>query len=679
MNRLINESSPYLQQHAHNPVDWYPWCDAAFEEAKRQNKPVLVSIGYAACHWCHVMERESFEDIDIANYMNEHFINIKVDREEHPDVDHLYMDALQAMNGQGGWPLNMFVTPERKPFYGGTYFPPRRMYQRNSWMEILEALKTSWLENPNDIQLQANQLVQHLEQLSLMESKEANAITKSDITTIKDNVLRNADSVWGGFGSAPKFPSTMTIKLLLQNYFFTKDQAALQQALLSLDKMIEGGIYDQIGGGFSRYATDTEWLVPHFEKMLYDNALLMDVLCDAYSITKEDKYKSVIIETMTFCIEKLGVNGGENGFYSAIDADSEGVEGKYYVWTQETLMKILGADLHPALIAYWDITETGNWEGNIILHRSKSTKEILDNYNITASQFEHILSIAKTKLWAERERRIAPLTDTKIILSWNAMLNKAISKAGLTLDIEKYNTLAATHLEWMLTHFEDKNSGKLFHIIKSNGQHISANLEDYAFLMDTLLYNGIKFNDFSWINKSKTYLASLNKEFLDTKSGLYFFTSNIQQDIIVRKIETYDGAIPSSNAIIVQVKQQLGLLLEDVAVLDSARYALSKMQQMVIRYPTTFSQWALSIQQQYFGQYTLVNAGDAKNKDWLQFKRNYFPNIIFVEMNEFQGNNLPILEGKQQSKEELYYLCREFSCLAPVNNLKEIENKIIFE
>ena len=360
-NKLIGETSPYLLQHAHNPVNWFPWGEEALNLAKRENKPILVSIGYSACHWCHVMERESFENEETAGIMNKHFINIKIDREERPDLDHIYMDAVQAMTGSGGWPLNVFLTPDAKPFYGGTYFPPGRAFNRPSWQEVLEGVKVAFTEKRNEIDAQAENLTEHLTQANsfgVSAPSEVDFFTNEKTREVLENIMKNADKVWGGFGRAPKFPQSFIIQYLLRFSFGNENKEALDQALLSIDKMIDGGIYDQVGGGFARYSTDTEWLVPHFEKMLYDNALLISIISEAYQLTQNKRYKEVIEETIDFIQKELMHQDG--GFYAALDADSEGEEGKFYVWSYEVVKDFL-KDNATIFCDFLDITAHGNW------------------------------------------------------------------------------------------------------------------------------------------------------------------------------------------------------------------------------------------------------------------------------------------------------------------------------
>lgn len=671
-NRLVHESSPYLLQHAHNPVDWYPWGEEAFERARQEQKPVLVSIGYAACHWCHVMERESFEDEAIAAYMNEHFINIKVDREERPDVDHLYMDALQVLNGQGGWPLNMFVTPERKPFYGGTYFPPKRVYQRASWMEVLEAIHMTWLKKPEDIHHQSEQLVAHLQQLSLTETPTGGETEdpQQQFETVFRNIMGQADTESGGFGAAPKFPQTMTIQFLLDYYFFTDNKTALDQALVSLDAMLNGGIYDQVGGGLARYATDNDWLIPHFEKMLYDNALFIQVLSDAYKITGEKRYRRVIEETIAFCIRELSAEQSGRGFFAALDADSDGEEGKFYTWTYEEVLGVI-PDIHPALLEYWDISPDGNWEGVTILHNDRPLPYILEKYDLTAEALEELLHKAKQQLFERRAQRNRPLLDHKILLSWNALMASALLKAAAALGEKKYSETASVLLDWLLETF--MKEGMLYRSYDGKQVRFTASLEDYAYLIKALLDYSSTVANSKYLHTALTLYQYTIQHFGDPKRLFFYFSDESQKDIIVRKIETYDGAMPSVNAVMAENSIRLGRWYEDEEAENRGKHMLQSMQAKVVRYPTSFAYWATTLQR-YNNLNTLLIAGNNIEESLGTLLRTFIPHVLLMPVKP--GNQLPVSVGKELSGEQQLYLCDHFACLPPETGLRNILSKI---
>ncbi|HRH59847.1 MAG TPA: thioredoxin domain-containing protein, partial [Chitinophagaceae bacterium] len=489
-NHLIHETSIYLLQHAHNPVNWYPWSEEAFTKAMTEDKPVLVSIGYAACHWCHVMERESFEDAATAAIMNENFINIKIDREERPDLDHIYMDAVQAMTGSGGWPLNIFLTPDKKPFYGGTYFPPVRAFNRASWKETLDAVYEAYKKRKHEITAQADNLTAYIKESnsfgmrSMDETQAAEFFAKEILQQAADNILKSADKVWGGFGKAPKFPQTFTIMFLLRHYYFTKHGDSLQQALLSLDKMIQGGMYDQLGGGFARYSTDDKWLAPHFEKMLYDNALLLSALAEAYQLTADEKYKEAILHTITFIEREMITPDG--GFYSALDADSEGVEGKFYVWQKEEIDEVLGRD-SKLFCSIYDVSTHGNWEHTNILWLKESLEWHAQQMNINAEELKQKLDACKEKLLQQRAQRIRPVTDDKIITGWNSLMITALCKCYAASGNTSYLQLAENNI-----HFLEKNcrneKGKWLHTFKNGVAKYNAFLDDYSYLIQAYLY-----------------------------------------------------------------------------------------------------------------------------------------------------------------------------------------------
>jgi len=666
MNRLQYETSPYLLQHAGNPVDWYPWGDEAFELAKKTDRPVLVSIGYAACHWCHVMERESFEDEAVAALMNDRFVCIKVDREEHPDVDHLYMDALQSVSGQGGWPLNMFVTPDRQPFYGGTYFPPRPAYGRASWTDVLQAVAHSWQTQKAEIIRQSEQLTLHLKNASELSAGDTVVLEKALTDQIAANLLRDADIEYGGFGSAPKFPSTQSVQYLLEHAHFSGDEASRQHALNTLDGMIAGGIYDQAGGGFSRYATDKQWLAPHFEKMLYDNALLISVLCDAYRITGASRYKDVIMATIDFCNRELRDDSGL--LYSALDADSEGQEGKYYTWTFSEWQEAL-PDAHPAVAAYYGIREEGNWEGTNILHINKDAETVKKEWNLSQEDWEQLLSDHRQRLFEARQKRVRPGTDDKMLLSWNALMNRALTDAAIALDSETYMQQASTHMDAMLNCFVRKDK-RLLHVYKNGVAKIEGKLEDYACLVQALLQLAGSSGKLSCIDFAEAFIEHALTDFSDAQGCFFYFSAKQQQDIIVRKTEVYDGALPSANALMMQALWDAGNLLERSNWTERSYNMMQAMAATVVRYPQSFSRWAVFLQQYIYGIRQLVIAGDDAAVQSALWQRNYFPSV----RGYFTTKAVPIamLQGKYREGATNFYLCSGMSCGLPEQHIDAV-------
>lgn len=679
-NKLADALSPYLLQHAQNPVNWYPWGEEAFEIAKKENKPVLISIGYSACHWCHVMAHESFEDEQTAKYMNQHFINIKVDREEHPDVDHLYMDALQAMTGSGGWPLNMFVTPTKKPFYGGTYFPPQRVYNRSSWLEVLTAINKTWTDNRDEVERQADQMIQHLAQANLIQKGTIEKPQKKILDEITQQLLSQADKKDGGFGGAPKFLATPTIQYLLSYFHFKEDDAqlskeALAQALLTLDKMIEGGIYDQIGGGFSRYSTDNEWLAPHFEKMLYDNALMVSVLSDAYMISGNEKYKEVIEETIEFCSTQLSAETAlQEGFYCAIDADSEGVEGKYYTWTYEQVLQAIPHP-HPALLAYFDITKEGNWEGVNILNRALHRKEILVNYSLPLTEWYNILNEGKEKLLQKRNQRIPPGTDDKVLLAWNAMMNIALCKASSAISHTAYLKRAEQHLEWMFQNFVQED-GSVFHVHKEGHSYIAGKLDDYAYLIKAILVFTETAGCNKYIKQANSLMEYVQLHFKNDSSPFFNYSSKHQKDILVQKVELYDGATPSANSILAESLYLLGNIMERSEWVLQSESMLMDMLNQVKRYPSSFANWAVLLQNAWHGRMQLIFTGKDAKEEFLLWTQNYFPEVFTLLLDRESEKELPIFEGKPYQEQLLLYLCEDGSCQLPVKSVNEIISEI---
>ncbi|NDF98055.1 MAG: thioredoxin domain-containing protein [Chitinophagia bacterium] len=668
-NRLAQETSPYLLQHAHNPVDWYPWCPEAFARAKQEDKPVLVSIGYAACHWCHVMERESFEDESTAALMNEHFINIKIDREERPDLDHIYMDAVQTISGSGGWPLNIFLTPDAKPFYGGTYFPPVRAYNRASWKETLQGVQQAWKERKHEIVAQAENLTAHLEQSNAFgatPNPDQDVVSLASLQKIAANMLQQADVTWGGFGKAPKFPQTFTILFLLRYYYFTKDEAALQQALLSLNKMMQGGLYDQLGGGFARYSTDAEWLAPHFEKMLYDNALLIVAYGEAYQLTKEENYRTVINETMAFVRREL--LSEEGGFYAALDADSEGVEGKFYTWSSQEIDAALGEAAH-LFKQYYDVREEGNWEHTNILWVQKPLAEFCAQQGLAEDAFRKQLDEGKQKLMKVRATRIRPLLDDKIILGWNALMNKACTSAYLVTRDRSYLELAITNMEFLLRTFRDADQN-WHHVYKKQARY-PAFLEDLAYLLDALLCLFEVSGNYKWLHECETLTNYILSEFSDADSPFLFYTRRGQQDVIVRKKEVYDGAVPSSNAIIAKSLHRLSLLLDQPDWGQKSRQMTATLGNAIVRYPTSFGNWACLLQEFFYGTNEISVVGKDHNILKDNILNHYIPHKI-LQTALAPEPDWALLRGKDPGASTAIWLCKNYTCQAPVTSLSDL-------
>jgi len=662
-NRLKNEQSPYLLQHAHNPVDWYPWGDEAFNRAKAEHKPVIVSIGYAACHWCHVMERESFEDSAVAAYMNEHFVCIKVDREEHPDVDHLYMDAVQAISGSGGWPLNAFVTPDRIPFYGGTYYPPRPAYSRPSWLQVLQRMNEIWHQQPEEVAAQTTQMVNFLKQTA----QTSMSVEKSadwDMETCRkmaENLLQMADTEQGGFGRAPKFPGTMAISFLLEHYHFTKHEPSLTQALLSLDRMLEGGIYDQLGGGFARYATDNEWLIPHFEKMLYDNALLIVSLADAYALTGEKRYKKIIEETIAFADRELW--NGAGGYFSALDADSEGVEGKFYTWTWSEWLEALGEN-DPVAAAYFGVTEEGNWEEVNILSVVATEEALAVQFQLTKLEVQRRIETARTRLFEYRgASKTRPATDDKTLLSWNALMNLALTKAGQVLENEDYRRKATAHMEWLLQTFVTVE-GALLHTWKDGIARISANLDDYAYLVQALLQLASATGEIRWIPKAKNWLEYVLEHFQHESGNFFYFTSDLQKGIPVRKLDLYDGATPSGNAVMAHNLLWLGLCMENHNWLEQSHFMMRQTVTTALRYPYSFANWCILAQRYTKEPKTIVCTGVKADVHAAELRRYFTPNCYLIEITE-ENFEIPVLRDKYFQGENYIFVCTQQACLAP--------------
>jgi uncharacterized protein YyaL (SSP411 family) len=654
-NDLSKETSPYLLQHAQNPVQWKPWSDTLFETATAADKPILLSIGYAACHWCHVMERESFEDETVADYMNMHFINIKVDREERPDIDHIYMDALQAMTGSGGWPLNIFLLPNGQPFYGGTYFPPNAMQNRASWMDVLKGVKAAFDRNREKLIEQATHLTEHLLQSNIkaQQSQEVEVVaTKDEFQLIAQRILQNADTQWGGFGAAPKFPQTFSIQVLFRHYFQNKDQASIVHAIRSVDKMIQGGIYDHVGGGFSRYSVDAMWQAPHFEKMLYDNALILGTLAEAYQLTKKPIYLDVIHATFTFLQRELF--NGAGGYYAALDADSEGVEGKFYTWSYDELKAVVDPTIFDDFVAYYQVTPNGNWEHT----------NILWTQNELEKEWEPAWQNTLKKLFDTRAVRIRPALDHKVILGWNAMLIVGYCKMYAATGNAVYKDAAVECIAWVEANLYHEKEQHFYHSIANGIPKATAFLDDYANLIQAYIQLQEITGDSSYLFKAKKWMDYLLLHFMD-EDGLYFYyTAAYQKDVIIRKKESYDGAQPSGNALVCSSLSYLGQVFDLSQWRQQAEKMIHSIRPSLLQYPGSFGFWAQSFYQMSTGMIELVGVGPTVHESLAALNAPFLPHTIRM-LSQVENDRIPILKGKK-CIENQFFICKNNSCSAPM-------------
>lgn len=672
-NRLVHETSPYLLQHAYNPVDWFPWGEAALEKAVVEQKIILVSIGYAACHWCHVMERESFENAEVAEWMNRHFINIKVDREERPDIDHIYMDAVQAMTGSGGWPLNVFLTPDQKPFYGGTYFPPKPMYNRNSWLEVLRGVQSAWQTKSHEIVSQAENLTAYLQQQvqALHMPVDTSNTRQPDevLNSICTNILQTADGTWGGFGRAPKFPQFFTIRWLLQYHHYSGSEAAKNQALLSLDKMLAGGIYDHVGGGIARYSTDNEWLAPHFEKMLYDNALLIDVLSDAFQITQNPRYEKCIRQTIGFLNREM--KSIEGAYFTALDADSEGVEGKFYVWTLAEISTLLGPNFESFAKAY-DVSEKGNWEGVNILRLLESPAALAEQAGLTEAEWTTQMEIALEQLLVARGERVRPGLDDKLLLGWNALLCKALAKAALALQDEALQDMAVNLWKSMENIFKSKvtDDALWMHNYKNGQSGIGAFLEEYAWLAEAAIAVYECTFETEYLDSAKAITQYAIQYFSDESACFFYFTHEKQQGVLVRKIEVYDGATPSGNSAMARVLFLLSIYFDQPEWEERGRSMLSKLMSKLEKYPGSFAQWSSMYLMRVKSLPELVVTGPSAATLARKILAEFVP-FRTIMATDTINDGFPMLKGKSVQATTQIYWCEKETCQAPVDNLND--------
>ncbi|MCK9424605.1 MAG: thioredoxin domain-containing protein [Ignavibacteriaceae bacterium] len=686
-NKLINEKSPYLLQHAYNPVEWYAWNDEAFNKAQEEDKPVFLSIGYSTCHWCHVMEKESFEDEEIAGLMNKSFISIKVDREERPDIDAVYMAVCQVLTGSGGWPLTILMTPDKKPFFAGTYFPKESKYGRTGLKDLLPKIEKYWKNERQDLLASANQITDAMQQTT--DSRFGKDFTSSIMDLAFRQYRERFDHQFGGFGNAPKFPTPHNLLFLLRYFHRTKNNEALEIVTKTLTEMRKGGMFDQIGFGFHRYSTDRQWLVPHFEKMLYDQAMLMLAFTEAFQVTGNELFKQTVYEIYEYIDRELTSSNG--AFFSAEDADSEGEEGKFYLWRTEEIRKILGKDAD-LFINVFQVKEEGNFlepfkgenHGENILHLLKTIHEFADENNLHSEELNVKVSQLLKKLFEEREKRIHPHKDDKILTDWNGLMIAALAKAGAVFDEEKFVRSAEYSVRFILGNLKT-NDGLLLHRFRDGDAAINGNLDDYAFIVFALLELYEAAFKVDYLQQAESLQKALDKHFADDVYGGYFFTSDFAEELIFRQKEIYDGAIPSGNAVtmlnLLKLARYTGNLDYENKALDLSRAFHEQVKATPMGHP--FLMVALEFMLSESCEIVIV--GDEKTEKIQNaisvLRRKFIPNKIVICKNPKESNvfneiynytkNLTEING-----EPAFYLCKNFTCELPTNDFTELLNKL---
>ena len=675
-NRLIDQTSPYLLQHAHNPVDWYAWGEEALAQAKQQDKPILLSIGYAACHWCHVMEHESFENEQIAAIMNEHFINIKVDREERPDLDEIYMNAVQLLTGQGGWPMTMFLTPDLKPFYGGTYFPPDNRYGRPGFPRVLLGVAEAYRERPDAVGQQADQIITNLSQLSAMEGH-GHQLTADMLDQAYQDYRSRFDYHNGGFGGAPKFPPSMGLSLLLRQWHRTGNSNALETVEVTLEKMACGGMYDQLGGGFHRYSVDERWLVPHFEKMLYDNALLSVTYIEAYQATGKALYRRIAVETLDYVLSEM-YDAEKGGFYSTQDADSEGVEGKFFVWDLDEVEKLLGEEKAKIFCEYYDITEHGNFEHKNILHVQTPTDLFARKLGMGLAELEEILAEGRRQLFEVREQRIKPGLDDKILTSWNGLMIRSMAMGYQILGDERYREAAEKSARFILSELSQAN-GLLLRTHRAGKSHLNAYLEDYSYFVTGLIDLYEATFALEWLKEAERLNQIMIEQFWDEANGSFFFTSKNHETLIVRSKPGYDGATPSGVSMAIHNLLRLDKLLNRPDFREKVETTLDVYYHQIEHSPSGSAQMLCELDFLLSTPKEIAIAGERESEDTqaalAAIHRRFIPNKVLALASDREdvSDLIPLLEGKTQvDGKATIYVCENYTCKAPTTDVEEL-------
>lgn len=679
-NRLVNEKSPYLLQHAYNPVDWFSWSDEAFEQARKEDKPIFLSIGYSTCHWCHVMERESFEDNEIAQLLNQGYISIKVDREERPDIDNLYMRVCQALTGQGGWPLTVILTPDQKPIFAGTYFPKEDYYGRSGLKTVLTRISELWRVERDRAQRNGDQILTQLE--TFFDPSDHGNVEESILDDAFEQFSRQYDSIYGGFGEAPKFPRPHDLLFLLRYYHANEEPEALEMVTHTLDRMRKGGIYDQIGKGFARYSVDREWLVPHFEKMLYDQALLALAYIETYQVTHEERYRNTAEEIFEYVLQNM--TSSEGGFYSAEDADSEGIEGKFYVWTKQEIIEVLGQENGELFCTCFGVTKEGNFEDgtNILNQIHVVLPAIADDVGLTLEELNHHLNTWKHQLNEVREKRVHPFKDDKILTAWNGLMIAALAKGARVLESKPYLEAAEKALQMIWKHLRSPE-GRLYVRYREGEAAHSGYLDDYAFVIWAL----IELYEATFRNEYVEYALELTREqqrlFWDENKGGFFFTGVDQANLVARSKELYDGALPSGNSVAAYNLIRLGKLVADETLLQLAERQIRAFAGTVGEAPISYSFFLLAVHFALEPTKEIVLVGDPTLKD-TQVKKSflqqvYLPDAV-LSFQDVTSNQRPdwMMNMKPDSNKEtaLVYICENYACQQPIVELEQLQKAL---
>ena len=679
-NRLAEETSPYLLQHKDNPVDWFPWGEEALEKSRKEDKPILLSVGYSACHWCHVMERESFEDEQTARMMNEHYVNVKVDREERPDIDSIYMSAVQALTRHGGWPMTVFLTPDGAPFYGGTYFPPVPSRGMPSFQQVLLSLADAYTNRRDEVLQSAESVRDYLQAATSTEIPKS-ALGPELLDAAAESLKAQLDHTFGGFGGAPKFPQPMNLEVLLRRHHRTGDENTLAGVELTLQKMATGGIYDHLGGGFARYSVDERWLVPHFEKMLYDNALLVGLYLKTYQATGDDFYKRTAEETLDYVVRDM--TSSEGGFYSAEDADSEGVEGKFYVWTPDEIKEALEPEEAELAMRYWGVTGAGNFEGKNILNVPRSPETVAGDFGISRDELDRRIEKARSKLFDVRQKRVRPGRDDKVLSAWNGLMLRAFALAARVLDRDDYRAVAEKNAGFLLDKL--KSDGRLRRSYKDGRARFNGYLEDYAMVADGLvaLYEATFAS--RWLSAADSLCDAMFELFWDAESGTFYDTPADHEKLVTRPRDIYDNATPSGTSVAVDVLLKLALLLDRNDYRQRAEAVLENLSGGMEQLPGAFGQLLSALDFHLSSPLEVAIIGEPETADTRTLLRavysRYLPNKVVAgraEDDEEAAGLVPLLANRPtRDGKATAYVCEGYVCQSPTTEPEELAEQLV--